>query len=43
MSLLALTKHIETIDDPRQANKVTYPLFDVLFLTVAAVIGGSEG
>ncbi len=43
MSLLALTKHIETIDDPRQAKKVTYPLFDVLFLTVVAVIGGSEG
>lgn len=43
MSLLALTKHIETIDDPRQAKKITYPLFDVLFLTVVAVIGGSEG
>lgn len=43
MSLLSLTKHFELIEDHRQAAKVTYPLFDVLFLTVVAVIGGSEG
>lgn len=43
MSLLSLTKHFEIIEDHRQATKVTYPLFDVLFLTVVAVIGGSEG
>lgn len=43
MSLLSLTKHFERIEDHRQATKVTYPLFDVLFLTVVAVIGGSEG
>jgi predicted transposase YbfD/YdcC len=43
MSLLSLTKHFEHIEDHRQATKVTYPLFDVLFLTVVAVIGGSEG
>ena len=39
MSLLSLTKHFELIEDHRQAAKVTYPLFDVLFLTVVAVIG----
>ena len=39
MSLLSLTKHFELIEDHRQAVKVTYPLFDVLFLTVVAVIG----
>lgn len=43
MSLLKLVKHLELIDDHRQAAKVTYPLFDVLFLTVVAVIGGSDG
>ena len=43
MSLLALTKHFELIEDHRQATKVTYPLFDVLFLTLVAVMGGSEG
>ena len=40
MSLLSLTKYFELIEDYRQAAKVTYPLFDVLFLTVVAVIGG---
>ena len=43
MSLLSLTKHFELIEDHRQAAKVTYPLFDALFLTVVAVIAGSEG
>ena len=43
MSLLSLTKHFELIEDHRQAAKVTYPLFDVLFLSVVAVIAGSEG
>lgn len=43
MSLLKLAKHLELIDEHRQAAKITYPLFDVLFLTIVAVIGGSEG
>ncbi|AQS39742.1 transposase [Shewanella psychrophila] len=43
MSLLTLTKYFEIIEDHRQATKVTYPLFDVLFLTMVAVIGGCEG
>jgi len=29
--------------DPRQSAKIAYPLFDILFLTVCAVIGGCEG
>lgn len=41
MSLLTLAQHLNLIDDPRQDNKITYPLFDILFLTVVAVIGGS--
>lgn len=43
MSLLTLSKHLELIEDHRQQAKVTYPLFDVLFLTIVAVIGGGEG
>jgi predicted transposase YbfD/YdcC len=43
MSLLALTPFLTLIDDPRQDKKVIYPLFDILFLTIVAVIGGSEG
>ncbi|PML00499.1 transposase [Vibrio breoganii] len=37
------TKHFSSLVDPRQSAKVSYPLFDVLFLTVCAVITGAEG
>ncbi|KZN50445.1 ISAs1 family transposase, partial [Pseudoalteromonas luteoviolacea] len=43
MSLNALTKHFESIEDPRQKIKVIYSLHDVLFLTVTAIIAGCEG
>ena len=43
MSLTLLTDHFADIEDPRQASKVTYKLFDVLFLTLTAVISGAEG
>ena len=43
MSLTALTKHFESIKDPRQQIKVIYSLHDVLFLTVTAIIAGCEG
>jgi predicted transposase YbfD/YdcC len=43
MGILMLTHHLSLIADPRQDTKVIYPLFDILFLTVVAVIGGSEG
>ncbi|MEZ9675301.1 transposase family protein, partial [Vibrio breoganii] len=36
----AFTKHFISLEDPRQSAKVSYPLFDVLFLTVCAVITG---
>ncbi len=39
-----LVSHASTgIADVRQAAKVTYPLFDILFLTITAVITGCEG
>jgi len=43
MSIDAFSQHFEALKDPRQAAKVTYPLFDVLFLTVCAVIAGASG
>lgn len=36
-------EHFSTIEDPRQQVKVTYKLFDVLFLTVSAVVAGCDG
>lgn len=43
MCLAAFARHFNAIEDPRQGSKVEYPLFDVLFLTLAAVIAGCEG
>jgi predicted transposase YbfD/YdcC len=43
MSIDAFSLHFEDIKDPRQAAKISYPLFDVLFLTVCAVIAGASG
>lgn len=43
MTIAAFSKHFEKLADPRQAIKVVYPLFDVLFLTVCAVIAGASG
>lgn len=31
----------DNIHDPRQHAKIYYPFYDVLFLTVCAVIGGA--
>lgn len=37
------SKYFGDIEDPRQSAKVSYPLFDVLFLTVCATIAGADG
>ncbi|MBD1388157.1 transposase family protein [Neiella sp. HB171785] len=39
----AFSQYFGDIGDPRQSAKVSYPLFDVLFLTVYATIAGAEG
>jgi hypothetical protein len=36
-------QHFNPIDDHRQSAKVTYPLFDILFGSLCAVIAGSNG
>lgn len=43
MKIASFSKYFETLEDPRQASKVEYPLFDILFLTVSAVIAGASG
>lgn len=39
----AFTTHFNAIVDHRQSAKVTYPLHDVLFVTLCGVIAGAEG
>ena len=43
MSIDVFSQHFSCIEDTRQQSKVNYPPFDVLFLTVSAVISGGEG
>lgn len=43
MSIDAFSKHFGDLKDPRQSAKISYPLFDVLFLAVCAIIAGAEG
>lgn len=43
MYLEAFTTHFSALVDHRQSAKVTYPLHDVLFVTLCGVIAGAEG
>lgn len=43
MYLEAFSTHFGQIEDQRQTAKVTYPLFDILFVTFCGVIAGAEG
>ncbi len=43
MQLDAFSEFFSGLHDSRQSAKIAYPLFDILFLTVCAVIGGCEG
>ncbi len=43
MSIDVFAEHFSDVTDPRQSAKVTYPLYDVLFLSVCGVITGCEG
>ena len=43
MYIEAFTNHFSDIIDQRQTAKVTYPLEDILFVTLCAVIAGAEG
>ncbi|MFN3900049.1 MAG: ISAs1 family transposase [Alishewanella aestuarii] len=43
MYLEVFNTHFESIIDSRQSAKITYPLSDVLFVTLCGVIAGAEG
>ena len=43
MNLSAFNSHFESIQDSRQAAKISHPLFDILFLSLCAVAAGAEG
>jgi hypothetical protein len=43
MYIEAFTTHFSAIIVQRQSAKVTYPLCDVLFVTLCGVIAGAEG
>ena len=43
MSIDAFTEYFGNLKDPRQSAKISYPLFDVLFLAVCGIIAGAEG
>lgn len=37
----SLTEHVDNVNDPR-TGKVTYPLTNILFMTICAVIAGAD-
>jgi hypothetical protein len=37
----SLTEHIKNVADPR-TGKITYPLANILFMTICAVVAGAE-
>ena len=43
MSTHVFGRIFDNVNDPRQASKVVYKLYDLLFLTICAVISGCEG
>jgi predicted transposase YbfD/YdcC len=43
MTIDVFAQHFADVKDPRQTAKVSYPLYDVLFLSICAIITGCEG
>jgi hypothetical protein len=43
MFIDSFKQHFESVADPRQSAKVTYPFFDILFGSLCAVIAGARG
>ena len=42
MTQKSLLEHFKAVEDPRQIWKIDHQLFDIIFLTVTAVIAGAE-
>ncbi len=43
MPFPSFQRHFSSLHDKRQSAKITYPLFDVLFGSLCAVIAGAQG
>ncbi|MDT9694391.1 transposase family protein, partial [Streptomyces sp. P9(2023)] len=43
MNINTIKEHFSIIRDERQSAKVDYPLFDILFGSICAVIAGGQG
>ncbi len=43
MPFASFQRHFSSLHDKRQSAKITYPLFDVLFGSLCAVIAGAQG
>jgi hypothetical protein len=43
MYIEAFTTHFGELSDTRQSAKITYPLEDILFITLCGVVAGAEG
>jgi hypothetical protein len=43
MYLDSFSTHFGDIKDSRQSAKITYPLFDILFVSLCSVIAGAVG
>ena len=43
MNLETIKAHFSIIRDERQSAKVDYPLFDLLFGSICAIIAGGQG
>jgi hypothetical protein len=43
MTIDVFAQHFADVKDPHQTAKISYPLYDVLFLSICAIITGCEG
>lgn len=43
MTIDVFAQYFADVKDPRQTAKLSYPLYDVLFLSICAIITGCEG
>ena len=43
MFIDTFSKHFDSIENPRQTAKISHPFFDIMFVTMCAVIAGADG
>jgi hypothetical protein len=42
MTIDVFAQHFADVKDPRQSAKISYPLYDLLYLSICAIITGCE-